>query len=142
MNTAMTEILSSATGVNIGLMRFSNEAAGARVIYPVRDVAQHLCDDELCDDNTNFEGAKSTVRQELIDTATGMGMAWFTPTVGAMVEAANYYLGRPVEYGKSRWIGETQQVHQSESGRHSRISHRDSYTGGNTSLPPGCTEIT
>ena len=72
MNIAFTEILNAVKEVNVGVMRFSNRWSGSRVIYPVRDVEQHLCDGNLCDDNTDYVGTKSTVRQELIDLTTNM----------------------------------------------------------------------
>ena len=142
MNIAFTEILNAVKEVNVGIMRFSNRWSGSRVIYPVRDVEQHLCDGNLCDDNTDYVGARSTVRQELIDLTTNMELQWGTPTVAALLESAYYMLGEPAEYGKIRWRKATGQNHNSEDGRLSRVSHPDSYTGGSLYRDPDglCTD--
>ena len=54
MNNAMTEILNTARNVNIGVMRMSNTEGGAKVIYPVRDIEQTLCDGVPCQDASDF----------------------------------------------------------------------------------------
>ena len=79
MNDALTQILSSVKKANVGVMRFSNRESGSRVIYPVRDIEQDLCDGNPCHDNSDYAGAKSTVRQELLDVSTSMVMQWVTP---------------------------------------------------------------
>ena len=65
-------------------------------------------------------------------------MQWRTPTVGALVEAAHYFEGAPVVYGKTRWSPPI--AHRTELGRHSRVSHQDSYTGGTPDRLAGCTD--
>ncbi len=142
MNAALTQILNAVEKVNIGVMRFSNRESGSRVIYPVRDVEQDLCDGIPCHDNSDYAGAKSTVRQELmIDVSTSMVMQWITPTVGGLIEAARYYTGEPVLYGKQRWLG-AGAAHNNERGEHSRVSHPASYTGGDLYRDPNglCTD--
>jgi len=86
-NAAFTKIVNAIDNVNVGVMRFSNKWSGGRVLYPVRDVSQDLCDGIPCDDNSEYAGTKSTVRQELIDQTTNMELQWGTPTVGALLEA-------------------------------------------------------
>ena len=57
-----------------------------------------------------------------------MVMQWTTPTVGGLMEAYNYYAGRPVDYGTKRWFFPGS---RNEQGENSRVSHPESYTGGN-----------
>ena len=139
MNAAMTEIINNASGINIGLMRFSNTASGARVIYPVRNVDGELCDGAPCTGDPDFAGTRSTVRQELIDTLLSVTTQWRTPTTGALVEAINYFEGAPVQYGKTRW-SPSSKPHATEDGRHSRVSHPDSYTGGQLNQSGECSD--
>jgi len=140
-NAAFTKIVNAIDNVNVGVMRFSNKWSGGRVLYPVRDVSQDLCDGIPCDDNSEYAGTKSTVRQELIDQTTNMELQWGTPTVGALLEAANYMLGDPVVYGKKRWklYGSS---HPTERGERSRVSHPESYSGGTVYRDPSglCTD--
>jgi len=128
MRAAMVEIINDASGINIGLMRFSNTQAGARVIYPVRNVDLQLCDGSPCVPGVEFTGTRTSVKQELIDTLQTIVTQWATPTTGGMLEAIHYWSGDTVEYGKTRWI--PARAHRSERGKHSRVSHPDSYTGG------------
>ena len=136
MNDAMIEIINSTTEVNMGLMRYSNTNSGGRVIYPVRNIDLELCDGEPCTGDPAFSGTRSTVRQELIDTLLSVTTQWSTPSVGGMVEALNYFEGKPVHYGKTRW--NPSNAHKSEEGRHSRVSHPDSYTGGQLNQSGEC----
>ena len=71
-----------------------------------------------------------------------MELQWGTPTVAALLESAYYMLGEPVEYGKIRWRKATGDNHNSEAGELSRVSHPDSYTGGNLYRDPNglCTD--
>ena len=55
-----------------------------------------------------------------------------TPSVGALLEAYRYYRGDPVEYGKLRGADGSE--------RYSRVSHRDSYTGGSEDRSEGCND--
>ena len=57
MNAALTRIINSVKDVNIGIMRFSNTFAGSRVIYPVRDIGQTICDGVPCDENSDQTGS-------------------------------------------------------------------------------------
>lgn len=137
MNEAMTEIINNTSGVNIGLMRFSNTFAGGRVIYPVRNVDGILCDGVPCDPDSDFDGTRTTVRQELIDTLQTIATQWRTPTTGGLVEAVNYFAGNDVEYGKIRWV-DSGVSHHTEHGQHSRVSHPDSYTAGTVNRTGEC----
>ena len=128
VNEAMIEIINNASGINIGLMRFSNTQAGGRVIYPVRNVDLDLCDGTPCDPTVDFSGTRTSVRQELIDTLQNVVTQWATPTTGGMLEALHYWSGDTVEYGTTRW--NPARAHRTERGQHSRVSHPDSYTGG------------
>ena len=139
MNAALTRIINSVTDVNIGIMRFSNTFAGSRVIYPVRDIGQTICDGVPCDENSDQTGSVTSVRQELIDVIHDMVMQWSTPTVGGLLEAASYYAGTEVVYGKDRWH-EADAHFDNEDGENSRVSHPDSYTGGQLVREPDCTD--
>lgn len=131
MNAAMVDIVNNTSDVNIGVMRFSNTYGGSKVIYPVRNIELELCDGVPCDDDTEteFSGTRTTVRQEIIDVIQQMVMQWRTPTVGGLLEASKYFEGKPVHYGKTRWSPSDAHWRE-EEGENSRVSHPDSYTGG------------
>ena len=126
MNNALSEVINNISGVNLGIMRFSNTRAGGRVIYPLRDIDQ------------------VNVRDELIHTLyNDMEVQLRTPTVGGMIEATRYFAGQDVLYGKTRWSEEnrnTGKFSYLEHGRYSRVSHPDSYTGGQVIRTGDCTE--
>ncbi|MCG6969682.1 MAG: VWA domain-containing protein, partial [Gammaproteobacteria bacterium] len=75
---------------------------------------------------------KKTVRNRLIEIVNEFVPSGFTPIVDTLYEAANYYRGGDVLYGKSRGAQTT----------YGRVSHPDSYTGGTVSRADGCTDDT
>jgi len=65
-----------------------------------------------------------TVREKLKQLSDNLTAAGGTPIVAAQYEAAAYFRGMPVDYGRSRGRGD-------ERSRYHRISSELSYTGGN-----------
>ncbi|MED5327393.1 MAG: PilC/PilY family type IV pilus protein, partial [Pseudomonadota bacterium] len=59
-----------------------------------------------------------------------------TPIVDTLLEAANYYGGRDVDYGRKRGESDV----SSSVRRSTRVSHRSSYIGADSILPSGCSE--
>jgi type IV pilus assembly protein PilY1 len=80
-------------------------------------------------------GSTSTVREHLVSQVDAMGASGMTPIVDTLYEAASYYGGLPVEYGKTRG----QSTVSSTVRRNTRVSHRLSYIGADSVLPTGCT---
>jgi type IV pilus assembly protein PilY1 len=80
-------------------------------------------------------GNTSTVRELLVSQIDAMGASGMTPIVDTLYEAASYYGGLPVDYGKNRG----QSSVSSTVRRNTRVSHRLSYIGTDSILPPGCT---
>jgi type IV pilus assembly protein PilY1 len=80
-------------------------------------------------------GSTSTVREHLVSQVDAMGASGMTPIVDTLYEAASYYGGLPVEYGKTRG----QSTVSSTVRRNTRVSHRLSYIGTDSVLPTGCT---
>jgi len=74
----------------------------------------------------------SEVRTALINELAEFKDSGGTPTVGALLEARRYFAGEPVNYGKKRGNERVSSV------RYSRVSHQDSYTGGEQFTPAGC----
>ena len=72
-----------------------------------------------------------SVRDTLIEIVDDLPTSDWTPIVETFYEATRYWRGEGVDYGRSR-NGRTQ----------TRISHKDSYTGGTVFYPPGCSEDT
>ncbi|WP_461423283.1 PilC/PilY family type IV pilus protein [Ketobacter sp.] len=71
--------------------------------------------------------------REVISTFVPAGN---TPIVDALYEAALYFRGNNVLYGKSRGDSGA----NSSTRKYFRVSHPGSYTGGSHSLPSGCNE--
>jgi type IV pilus assembly protein PilY1 len=80
-------------------------------------------------------GSTSTVREHLVSQVDALSASGYTPIVDTLFEAASYYGGLPVDYGKER--GQTSV--SSTVRRNTRVSHRLSYVGADSVLPSGCT---
>ncbi|MFP5348668.1 MAG: VWA domain-containing protein [Gammaproteobacteria bacterium] len=75
-----------------------------------------------------------TVRDVLKEIVGGMRAEGATPIVDSLYEAAVYYRGQDVTYGKVRG------PRNFTFGRWTRVSHPLSYTGGILNQPSGCTD--
>jgi type IV pilus assembly protein PilY1 len=80
-------------------------------------------------------GSTSTVRELLVSQVDSLSASGLTPIVDTLYEAASYYGGLPVSYGKTRG----QSSVSSTVRRNTRVSNRLSYLGLNSTLPAGCT---
>ncbi len=80
-----------------------------------------------------FVTGSRTVRDELKYMVAGLTAQGSTPISGALAEAARYYRGEAVYYGKNRGFASGDPKR-----RFYRTSHPDSFTGGADSLPTGC----
>jgi type IV pilus assembly protein PilY1 len=79
-------------------------------------------------------GKTSTVREFLISQLDSLSASGLTPIVDTLYEAASYYGGLDVYYGKTRG----QSSVSSTVRRNTRVSNRLSYVGADSILPPGC----
>ncbi len=82
-------------------------------------------------------GWQKTVRDQLRELVVAMRADANTPIVDVLYEAALYYRGEGVDFGKKRY-GSTGTT--TDQRRWTRVSHPDSYTGGTLSTPTGCTD--
>lgn len=80
-------------------------------------------------------GSTSTVREHLVSQVDSLSASGYTPIVDTLYEAASYYGGLPVDYGKNRG----QSSVSSTVRRNTRVSHRLSHDGLDSVLPAGCT---
>lgn len=81
-----------------------------------------------------------TVRTRLIEVVSNLQYKTGTPIVSTMVEAARYYRGDKVHYGKTRGKGVDLDDNGSLSrSEFSRTSHPASYSGAASTLPANCT---
>jgi type IV pilus assembly protein PilY1 len=80
-------------------------------------------------------GSSSTVRQHLISKVDELSASGLTPIVDTLYEAALYYGGRDVDYGRERGQGSV----SSSVRRATRVSYRTSYVGADSVKPFGCT---
>ena len=80
-------------------------------------------------------GSTSTVRELLVSQVDALSASGMTPIVDTLYEAASYYGGLPVAYGKTRG----QSSVSSTVRRNTRVSNRLSYVGADSVLPAGCT---
>lgn len=81
-------------------------------------------------------GTTSTVRQHLIGKVDNLNTSGFTPIVDTLYEAALYFGGQDVDYGRKR--GESNVGNSVRQA--TRVSHRSSYIGGDPVRPNGCTD--
>lgn len=115
MQEAFGLVMDNVTNVNVGLMRFSHSNNGGRIVFPVAPI--------------------DAARNDLAATANAMQASGATPSVGALYEAARYFRGENVEFGKRRTI-----VGNNYNAHLSRVSHPDSYTGGSVYRAANCTD--
>ncbi|WP_334021207.1 PilC/PilY family type IV pilus protein [Alteromonas sp. S015] len=80
--------------------------------------------------------ATATVREHLMSKIDELSANGYTPIVDTLLEAANYYGGRDVDYGRKRGESDV----DSSVRRSTRVSHRASYIGSDSILPSGCSE--
>jgi len=61
MINGLNEILDSdqVSNINIGLMRFSHQFAGGRVVYPLSDIDLEFCNGVPCNESTSFNSQSS-----------------------------------------------------------------------------------
>jgi len=117
MQSALDSIIDGATNVNIGLARFTSP--GGAIVYPIQYVDNNVC--------TTIEScipANQTIlaRQRLKETVASFTDSSNTPLVTSMLEAASYFRGDELFYGKSRGSNSEKNL--------KRVSHPASYTGG------------
>lgn len=86
-----------------------------------------------------------TVRERLIDIVGDFDHVGYTPLAEVLTEAAYYYRGENVFFGRTRGSGEF--IGQGNSGQDDlpsankmRISHCSTYTGGEQDNPSGCSD--
>lgn len=84
--------------------------------------------------STSTTGSPMTVRQHLLELIDDQPYRGNTPMEGSLYEAGLYYLGEPVNYGRSRNSSQT----SSGTVNSQRISGKDTYTGGEIVYPSGC----
>lgn len=87
----------------------------------------------------------TTVRDRLITTVDSLNYKTGTPVQDTLYEAARYWKGNTVYYGKTRGFGHT--LNDGSPGEsvtsrseYTRISHSASYGGGTVVQPSGCTD--
>lgn len=91
-----------------------------------------------------------TVRQRLKELVNDFEDTGYTPVVEVLTEAAHYYRGEEVYFGRTRGSGVALNDYNNGDGsvlyqddlrnaREMRVSHCASYTGGTQVDPPGCT---
>lgn len=124
---AMRGLLNELSGVNVALMRMNVRQGGA-LITPMQNV-----------DGTNPITGQ-TNRAAIMDTLDNLQLTYASPTVDTLYEAARYFRGDAVLYGKNRGAGDPPADIGMPSGREfGQISHADSYNGGRVLRPAGCT---
>ena len=118
----MMLIVSNITG-NRGAFTYRGKPSGAaRLIIKYRGNAT--------------PNSVATVRSLLLNQVDELKASGYTPIVDTLYEAASYYGGLPVYYGRTRGNSSV----SSTVRRNTRVSHRLSYSGSDSVLPSGCSE--
>ena len=86
-----------------------------------------------------------TVRERLIDIVADFDHVGYTPLAEVLTEAAYYYRGENVFFGRTRGAGQFSNEGSSgqrdlNSANRMRISHCSTYTGGEQDNPDGCSD--
>ena len=80
MVDALTEVFITAKDVNIGLMRFSHSYNGGRIIYPITNIDDPLCNNTSCQEDSVFTARVSSREDDLYEDNTGSVINWDTVT--------------------------------------------------------------
>lgn len=108
MQKSLADVINSASGINIGLMRFSRDSGGGMVVTPM--------------------GPIDTTRADFITELNAMYHKGGTPLSESLYEAAMYYQGNSVDYGDNSTVG-------LDTGTEvAKLSHADSRTPSGGSL--------
>ena len=59
LKSSLKTVLNNTSNVNVGLMRLSHTDSGGRIIYPVRDIDQQICNGQPCKDDSVFTAQSS-----------------------------------------------------------------------------------
>ena len=119
-----------ASGNAIGL-RLSAASGGVRS-FVSRDSDQATAPRLVIFYESQRSEAGTHFRENLKREVDLLGTSGNTPIVSSLLEAANYYRGRPVDYGTRRGPQDFQEAPWF------RLSHPYSYTGGTVHRPDGC----
>ena len=118
LKDAMRRFVSSDVDMNIGFIQFNGNGGGGAVSYPISNLDGH--------------------RAQLSNIIDGFSPIAGTPTVDAYYEAALYFKGEGVDFGKTRGAPDA----HPDNLRFFRVSHPDSYTGGMVVRASDCTDVT
>lgn len=133
INAILTKNSNSANGSRRGFVAYDKNSAIAAKLHVsyytrITETAQ-LVSGPVTD-------VRAKVKEQLKEMVANGG----TPTVGAMYEAQRYFAGDNVYYGKLRCNPAEWWCKNRGVGRYSRVSHPQSYTGGNLVRADNCRE--
>ena len=85
---------------------------------------------------------RQTAKDELREVIANLEATGGTPITSAYLEAANYYLGNDVDYGRTRGNEYVPgfSFNPDRRSRFHRVSHPESYVGNAATREPGCTD--
>ncbi|MCW8884570.1 MAG: VWA domain-containing protein, partial [Motiliproteus sp.] len=133
ISSVVNEILARSDWAAGNSMTFIITGSGKRVVesYDGSNLAPRLV---YYANPTTVPTSSNTVRSKLIEIVNNLDHKSGTPIVDSLYEAARYYRGEQIDYGKTRGSG-------SDSAKAAtRVSHSDSYTGGALVQPSGCSD--
>lgn len=138
VQNALKTALGSATGINVGLMRFSD--FGGPVLFPISDIDTpitfELANPLLSVSEPLVASLSSSVLEDIISKVDQLSAGGGAPIVDTLYEASLYFGGREVYYGRKRG----DETVSTSLRRSTRVSHRRSYIGDDAFKPAGCVE--
>lgn len=134
MKNGIRAILDQSTGVNVGLMKYNGVYGGGPILYPITPIDKTICASGSCPSGSTPSGTV-TARDHMIEIVDSLSAIGGTPTIDSYYEAARYFRGETVEFGRQR--GAT--GNSSSKKQKFRLSHPDSYTGGTVVRDSSCT---
>ena len=92
--------------------------------------------------NEKIGETRLIAKDELREVVANLEATGGTPITSAYLEAANYYLGNDVDYGRTRGNENVPAIWWAPDrrSRFHRVSHPDSYVGNAATRPSGCTD--
>ncbi|MEH6814286.1 MAG: hypothetical protein V7677_17255, partial [Motiliproteus sp.] len=133
ISSLVNEVLARGGWAAGNSMSFIITGSGKRVVesYDGSNLAPRLV---YYVNPTTVPTTSNTVRSKLIEEVNNLDHKSGTPIVDSLYEAARYFRGEEIDYGKTRGTG-------SDSDKAAtRVSYPASYTGGTLVQPTGCSD--
>lgn len=104
LKSSLKTVLNNTSNINVGLMRFSHSNSGGRIIYPISDIDQQMCNGQPCSDDSVFtaQSHTSAVGDDATELANG-DVSVSEPTIALTTRVVTSTKPVSYEYFEGNW---------------------------------------